>query len=160
MPVGDRMVAIPLVNIGGIGPAADDNANLNVLETYSVTMIRGDRRFGRRDAIRNAADGRTTFRKPVDRIGDKSLRDNNPASYAAYADNHIYNVKIPGCGDGRVFVGQRREGFVVNLAEAFDLINTNPLGPVDAEENVLADKNITTMAVEVPLPASPQARIP
>ncbi len=151
VPVGDRTVAIPLVNIGGIGPAADDNANLNVLETYSVTMIRGDRRFGRRDAIRNAADGRTTFRKPVDRIGDKSLRDNNPASYAAYADNHIYNVKIPGCGDGRVFVGQRREGFVVNLAEAFDLINTNPLGPVDAEENVLADKNITTMAVEVPI---------
>ena len=66
VPVGDRMVAIPLVNIGGIGPAADDNASLNVLETYSVTMIRGDRRFGRRDAIRNAADGRTTFRnRPI-----------------------------------------------------------------------------------------------
>lgn len=110
VPVGDRMVAIPLVNIGGIGPAASDNENLNVLETYSVTMIRGDRRFGRRDAIRNAADGRITFRKPVDRIGDKSLRDNDPSAYAAYADNHIYGIKIPGCGDGKVFVGQRREG--------------------------------------------------
>ena len=50
-----------------------------------------------------------------------------------------------------MFVGQRREGFVVNLAEAFDLINTNPLGPVDAEENAVADKNVTTMAVEVPI---------
>ena len=74
VPVGDRDVAVPLVNIGGLGPAADDTANLNVLETYTVTMIRGDRRTGQRSAIRNAADGRTTFRKPADRIGDKSIR--------------------------------------------------------------------------------------
>ena len=151
VPVGDRDVAVPLVNIGGLGPAADDTANLNVLETYTVTMIRGDRRTGQRTAIRNAADGRTTFRKPADRIGDKSIRSNDPTTYEQYANNHIYNVNLPGCGTGRVFVGQRREGFVVNLAEAFDLINTNPLGPVDAEENAVADKNVTTMAVEVPI---------
>jgi hypothetical protein len=151
VPVGDRNVAVPLINIGGIGPAADDNANLNVLETYSVTMIRGDRRTGQRTAVRNLADGRTTFRKPVDRIGDKSIRDNNAGAYEQYANNHIYNVSFPGCAAGRVFVGQRREGFVVNLAEAFDLINTNPLGPVDGEENAVADKNVTTMAVEVPI---------
>ena len=60
-------------------------------------------------------------------------------------------MKIPGCGNGRLFVGQRREGFVVNLAEAFDLINLNPLGPVDGTENVLADKNVTSLAVEVPI---------
>ena len=53
--------------------------------------------------------------------------------------------------NGKVFVGQRREGFVVNLAEAFDLVNLNPLGPVDGEENVLADKNITSLALEVPI---------
>jgi hypothetical protein len=152
VPVGDRQVAIPLVNAGGIGPAASDNASLNVLETYSLTMIRGDRRYGSRSAIRNAADGRTTFRKPVDRIGDKSIRDNDPNAYGAYADNHIYEVAIPGCRPGgRVFVGQRREGFVVNLAEAFDLINTNPLGPIDGEANAIAGKNVTTMALEVPI---------
>ena len=151
VPVNGRDVAVPLVNIGGIGPAADDNANLNVLETYTLTMIRGDRRTGQRSAVRNAADGRTTFRKPADRIGDKSIRSNDPTAYEQYANNHIYNVNLPGCGAGRVFVGQRREGFVVNLAEAFDLINTNPLGPVDAEENAVADKNVTTMAVEVPI---------
>jgi hypothetical protein len=152
VPVGDRNVAIPLINVGGIGPAADDNANLNVLETYTATMVRGDRRFGSRSAIRNAADGRTSFRKPVDRIGDKSIRDNDPTVYEQYANNHIYDVDLPGCrGNGRIFVGQRREGFVVNLAEAFDLINTNPLGPVDGEQNAVADKNITTIAVEVPI---------
>ena len=44
----------------------------------------------------------------------------------------------------RVFVGQRREGFVVNLAETFDLINDNPVGPRDGETNDLADKNVTS----------------
>ncbi|MGB5247588.1 MAG: DUF4331 domain-containing protein, partial [Woeseia sp.] len=70
--------------------------------------------------------------------------------YAAYANDHIYDVAIPGCSDGRLFVGQRREGFVVNLGETFDLINTNPLGPENGEANTLDDKNVTTLALEVP----------
>jgi Domain of unknown function (DUF4331) len=145
VPVGDQNVAVPLINIGGIGPGRTDTQNLNVIETYSVSVVRGDHWRGHRLPITNAATGSPTFRKPVDRIGDKSLAD-----YAQYANNHIYDVTIPGCGAGRLFVGQRREGFVVNLAEAFDLINLNPVGPVDGEANVLADKNITTLALEVP----------
>ena len=145
VPAGDQNVAVPLINIGGIGPGRTDTQNLNVIETYSVSVVRGDHWRGHRLPITNAATGSPTFRKPVDRIGDKSLPD-----YAQYANNHIYDVTIPGCGAGRLFVGQRREGFVVNLAEAFDLINLNPLGPVDGEANVLADKNITTLALEVP----------
>jgi Domain of unknown function (DUF4331) len=147
VPAGGRNIAVPLVNIGGIGPNADDTANLNVIESYSVDVIRGDRRFGLRQAITDASTGAARFRKPVDRIGDKSL-----PNYAEYADHHIYTINIPGCsGTGRVFVGQRREGFVVNLAEAFDLINLDPLGAVDGRTNVLADKNITTLALEVPI---------
>jgi hypothetical protein len=145
VPVGDQNVAVPLINIGGIGPGRTDTQNLNVIETYSVSVVRGDHWRGHRLPITNSATGSPTFRKPVDRIGDKSLAD-----YAQYANNHIYDVTIPGCGAGRLFVGQRREGFVVNLAEAFDLINLDPLGPVDGEANVLADKNITTLALEVP----------
>ncbi|PWT85874.1 MAG: hypothetical protein C5B57_02140 [Blastocatellia bacterium] len=147
VPAGGRNVAVPLVNIGGIGPNAEDTDNLNLIETYSVDVIRGDRRQGSRQPITDASSGAARFRKPVDRIGDKSL-----PSYAQYADRHIYNINIPGCsGAGRVFVGQRREGFVVNLAEAFDLINLDPLGPVDGRTNVLADKNVTTLALEVPI---------
>src|SRR5262245_44579617 len=152
VPVGGKDVAVPLINIGGIGPGKDDTANLNLLESYSLSVIRGDRRFGQRRTITNAVDGTDVFKKPVDRIGDKSIANNDPNVYQMYADSHIYNIRVPGCaGTGRVFVGQRREGFVVNLAEAFDLINTNPLGPVDAEENVLADKNVTTLALELPI---------
>ena len=152
VPVGDKMTAVPLINIGGIGPGRDDTGNLNVLETYTLNIVRGGRRTGQRQAITDAATGSTTFKKPVDRIGDKSLRDNSAAIYDQYADNHIYNINIPGCSAaGRVFVGQRREGFVVNLGEVFDLVNLNPLGPENGEENTLADKNVTTLALEVPI---------
>ena len=152
VPVGDRMVAVPLINIGGIGPAAADTANLNVEESYTLRIVRGDRRTGQAQSVTNAASGASRFMKPADRIGDKSIRDNDPTIYGSYADNHIFPIAIPGCADGgRVFVGQRREGFVVNLAATFDLINTNPLGPENGETNDLADKNITTIALEVPI---------
>ena len=94
------------------------------LETYTVSLIRGDRRKGPAGSLRDASTASRTFTKPSDRIGDKSI-----ANYAQYADKHIYDVTIPGCGNGRVFAGQRREGFVVDLAEVFDLVNLNPLGP-------------------------------
>jgi hypothetical protein len=47
-------------------------------------------------------------------------------------------------------VGQRRESFQVNLGEIFDLVNTNPLGPPDGERSDTADKNITSLTLEVP----------
>jgi hypothetical protein len=147
VPAGGVNVPVPLVNVGSIGPGVDDTGNLNVIESYSINLVRGVRRSTNREAVTNAVSGSAVFRKPVDRIGDKSIAD-----YASYAGNHVYDVTIPGCsGAGRVFVGQRREGFVVNLAEAFDLINLNPLGAPDGEENVLADKNVTTIAMEVPI---------
>ena len=62
-------------------------------------------------------------------------------NYASYANKHIFSIKIPGCdATGKVFVGQRKESFVVNLGETFDLINLNPLGAVTGEKNDLEDK--------------------
>lgn len=138
-------VPIPLKQAGPVGPTAADDENLNVVETYTVAVVHGDRRNGTRDHIAHAMDGSTTFVKPVDNIGNKTLAD-----YAAYAHDHLYDVTIPGCGDGRLFVGQRKESFVINIGEVFDLINTDPLGPPDGEPNGLAGKNITTLALEVP----------
>jgi hypothetical protein len=146
LAIGGEDVPIPLKQAGPVGPAANEIDNLNVVETYTVDVVRGDRRSGTREAVSLAADGSTEFAKPVDNIGHKTLSD-----YAAYADDHIHDVMIPGCGDGRLFVGQRREGFVVNLGEIFDLINTDPLGPPDGEPNTLEDKNVTTLALEVPV---------
>ena len=143
LDIGGKKVSIPLINTGAI--SATDNANLHKNESYSVKIIRGNRRWGEKASITNLADGSTQFVKPVDNIGNKSIPD-----YDNYANNHIYDVNIPGCNAGRMFVGQRQEGFAVNLGEVFDLVNTNPVGPVDGEKNIIANKNITSIALEVP----------
>jgi hypothetical protein len=144
---GGVSVPVPLINVGPIGPGAGDTDSLNREETYSVSIIRGDRRKGTAAAITNAADGSGTFRKPVDNIGQKSI-----PQYDTYAGHHVYDVDIPGCGEGRVFVGQRKDPFVVNLGETFDLVNvSNPLGAEDVEADDLADKNVTSFVLEVPI---------
>jgi hypothetical protein len=150
-PAGNtRRVPVPLVTTvpGGIGPGVLDRNGLNVIETYTVELIRGDRRNKNGRLLANAAGGMspTTFTKPVDNVGTKSIAD-----YAAYAANHVYNVTIPGCQPGKLFVGQRKEGFAVNLGEVFDLVNTNAVGPPNGELNIIDDKNVTSLMLEVPI---------
>jgi uncharacterized protein DUF4331 len=148
-PGNTQSVAVPVITTvpGGVGPGVLDRNGLNVIETYSVELIRGDRRnFGR--SLSDLAGGMnpTVFTKPVDNVGSKSIPD-----YAAYAANHVYNVAIPGCQHGRVFVGQRQEPFAVNLGEVFDLVNTNAVGPPDGEVNIIGGENITSLILEVPI---------
>ncbi len=148
IPVNGVPVAVPLINIGQFGntPEAND-AVKNLLETYTVGVIRGDRNFGDPVLAQNASMSNVTrFRKPFDYIGTKSQ-----PNYAQYADSHIWRIAIPGCGEGKVFVGQRNDPFSVNLGEIFDLINLNPLGPVNGESNTIADKNVTSLILEVPI---------
>ena len=147
IPVGGQSIPVPLLNIGMFGttPEANDGVK-NLIETYRVSLVRGTRRGQGAQDLQMMGTGATDFRKPVDNIGQKSI-----PNYQAYADNHIHRIGFGACGEGRVFVGQRNEGFVFNAGEVFDLINTNPLGPPNGEENVLADNNITTLALEVPI---------
>jgi hypothetical protein len=150
LTVGGKKISIPLVINGGA--IADVNpAGANVRETYTVSVVRGDRRSGTRSAVTNASGGGATFDKPIDNIGNKSIPD-----YAAYAAKHVYSVNIPGCGTpARMFVGQRKDPFVVNLGETFDLINIKAPAVEflpNAERNArddLADKNVTSIELEV-----------
>ena len=147
VPVGNMQIPVPLINIGQIGPDAGATSALNREESFAVNIIRGDRRNGVGQAITNAVDGATSFRKPVDNIGQKSI-----PQYDDYANSHIYNIAIPGCDNGRMFVGQRKDSFVVNLGETFDLVNiSNPLGAENAERDDLANKNVTSFVLEVPI---------
>jgi Domain of unknown function (DUF4331) len=148
LPIGGVDVAIPLTQAGAA--TAPNSPNLNVNETFSVDVRRGDRRTGSRQALTNAAGGSATFDKPVDNIGTKTI-----PNYAAYAAQHIYNVNIPGCAmPGKVFVGQRKDAFAIGLGVVFDLINapleviTNP-ALINAGVNVIDDSNVTTLAMEV-----------
>ena len=148
--VGGQSVAIPLRNAGQIGTT--DTSALNDSETFTIAEIQGPRRQpgGVVGNLTNAADGTSTFTKPVDNIGNKSIPD-----YAAYAAQHIYSVKIPGCSTpGKVFVGQRKEGFGVNLGEIFDLVNiptARVIGSRSGGTNATAGKNITSLAMELPI---------
>lgn len=150
--VGGKEVAIPIIVNGSADINSVNSPGLNRRETYQVSVVRGDRRTGNRQQVTNAANGSTTFDKPVDNIGNKSISD-----YDAYAQKHIYNVNIPGCNaPGRIFVGQRKDPFVVNLGETFDLVNIKtPATALDpnaerSAKNDLAGKNVTSISVEVP----------
>lgn len=143
VPVNGVDVAVPLSNIGPFGTSAAQDAGRNVHETYAVVSINR----GRVGVARNLGAGGVSFDKPFDNIGTKSIPD-----YARYAERHIARIGVDRCaGEGKVFVGQRREGFAVNLGEVFDLINTNPVGAPDGERNLLDDANITTLAMELPI---------
>jgi len=148
LDVGGSNVSIPLRNAGQVG--AGNTGALNDVESYTVEVVNGPWPSASSRYITNAADGSRTFVKPVDNIGFKSIPD-----YAAYAANYLYDIKIPGCsGNGRLFVGQRKEGFAVDLGEIFDLVNI-PVGRVigsrSGSTSSTADKNITSLAIEVPI---------
>ena len=132
--------ATPLILAGRVDATG---ANLNVQQTYTLTLVR----HGRREILRNETLGGEVFLKPADNIGTKAIPD-----YDDYARSFIYEVSIPDCSaPARVFVGQRKDGFVVNLGEVFDLVNLNPVGPRDGEPNTISDKNVTSLALEVPI---------
>ncbi len=157
--VGGKKVAIAEKNFGQI--KAGDDSKLNKVELYSISVFRGgaEARKGAQavtridDSKTNTVQGnnspllgKSTFIKPTDYVGDKTFPD-----YNAYARQFIYNINIPGCDKpGRVFVGARKDPFVVNVAEVFDLVNLNPLGAMDQGKDDLADSNVTAFVLEVP----------
>jgi hypothetical protein len=148
IPVGGATVPIPLVNaaptVNGVG-----RGSLNRLRSYTVRIIRGpaNSASSRVDFLDGGGAQPNRFVSPEDNIGARSFPD-----YDAYADQFIYDANIPGCGAGRVFAGQRKDPFVVNLGETFDLVNIdNPIGARDAETDDLADKNVTSLILEVPI---------
>jgi len=149
---GTKSIPVPLSNIGPL--SATTLTTQNVYETYTLTLVKGTRRGGSALSITDATTGSKTFSKPFDNIGAKSIPD-----YPGYANNFIHSINIPGCSTaGRVFVGQRHDGFVVNLGETFDLVNikypAEELAPgMNARNlapNSLADSNVTSLALEIP----------
>ena len=148
LTIGGKSVMIPLINsstITGVNPAS-----LNVRETYTIDMVKGDRRGGtrtrlachrRRHRIRQA--GRQHRRQDLRRR--RRLRNLcQPA--------HLRRRHAAACGTGRVFVGQRKEPFYIAVGKIFDLFNLNPLGPeIGGNKNDLEGKNVSSIAIEMPI---------
>lgn len=144
--------SVSLLNLGVI--TAADSSKQNVLETYTLNVVRGA----------TATPVGTTFKKPVDYIGSTSI-----PNYAAYADSFVNTVALPGCAAGniKVFAGQRAEGFAGNIGVIFDLLQGGDAGFAGAitggtttaargrkanpsDTGLLYGKNVTTIALEVP----------
>ena len=150
LTVGDKTLSIPLNALGSI--SSKDSSNLGLKETYSLELIRGDRKTGTKNTLASSLS------KPYDNVGNKTFSD-----YKAYADGHVHSIAMEGCSAGnmKVFVGQRKESFVVNLGETFDLVNYVPVDrsfapfatagieQLDSNDDLRA-KNITSIAIEVP----------
>ena len=148
VPVGNMLVPVPLINIGQIGPNAGDTSALNREE--SLRSEHHPRRSPERRGSGHHQRGR--WRHDLSASPWTTSARSPSRNYATYANNHIYDIVIPGCDNGRMFVGQRKDSFVVNLGETFDLVNvTNPLGAENAEADDLADKNVTSFVLEVPI---------
>jgi len=157
LQIGDQTVPVPLKNIGPLG-RFDNRDVLNINDTYFVGVTRGDRRSESPVwAVRPESGGRI-FAKPYDYVGEKSFSVDYD-SYVASTTNSgeiYYDVRFDSCPEGarhgRVFAGQRKDSFSIALGEIFDLINFVPLAeatPDDPARDDLADKNITSLAVEV-----------
>lgn len=144
-PGNEKSVAIPLLYFGPIGPS--NIFNLNLVERYSLTVISTTASGQKTEQpVVEVGTGEDLFVKPLDNVGSKTI-----PNYSAYANQLIYTIDLPGTEEtGRLFVGQRKDPFVVNLGETFDLVNLNPIGAPNAEANTLADKNVTTFALELP----------
>jgi hypothetical protein len=153
LKVGTKTLPIALRAGGPI--SSTDDANQGEIETYTLTQITGDARTGTRAAITSTAGG-TSFLKPIDNIGNKTI-----ANYATYAKKFVATITIPGCASaGRVFVGQRADAFAVNLGESFDLINYVPIDGTAfpggimqsrANDDIVGKKNVDTFALEIPI---------
>lgn len=157
LAIGSASVPIPLIQAGAVSQMTDPNLNLN--ETYTVKVVRGDRRKGTAQDI-TKSDGAKVFEKPVDYIGSKTMGD--AAAYEGYAQKHVHAIKIPGCPAGKdtgfVFVGQRQEGFAVNLGTVFDLVNAptaflfdpaNKDAAGQGGKHIIQKSNVSTIALEV-----------
>jgi hypothetical protein len=159
-----RSVSVPLKNVGPVSAGNDNAANFS--ESYTMSMISGPQRTGTSTELTNTTTSSTTFKKPLDYVGDKTFT--SMQNYQTYADQFMYQVSIPNCSAmAKVFVGQRKDPFVVNLGKTFDLVNYVPVegdsapGAGDdggfpggitqsADNDDLADKNVTSIAIEVP----------
>ncbi|MBT0585410.1 DUF4331 domain-containing protein [Alteromonas oceanisediminis] len=165
LPVGPednrRTVQVPLKNVGGV--SADSSAAANFFEDYSVSMVEGEVSAGTRTEL--TANEANMFGKPLDFIGTKTF--GSVEGYEQYANTFIYTAQIPGCDmPAKIFVGQRKDPFVVALGKTFDLVNYVPVegdsapgagdgngfpgGVTQSDANDdLNDKNVTSIAVEV-----------
>ena len=126
-----------LAGTGGIEPLITslDDPDYNEPQTYSVTRI--DRHTGKRGIV--IASGLIT---PPSNIGERST----PNYETALGQPAVYSLP----NGGRVFAGQRDEGFYIDVGGVFDTLKLKSIGATGGIDST-AGFNVNTIAIEVPI---------
>src|SRR6185503_8165145 len=121
---------------GGIEPLITslDDPDYNEPQTYSVTRI--DRRTGRQVVLASRLVA------PPNNIGERTT----PNYEAALAQPAVYSLP----NGGRVFAGQRDEGFYIDVGGAFDTLKLKSISTTGGVDST-AGFNVSTIAIEVPI---------
>lgn len=120
---------------------SNDDIDYNMPQRYTVT--RTERSNGRRGRIMAA-----NLLMPPSNIGPR-VTPNYEAALARPAVYTMFGGRGSGNESGRVFAGQRDEGFSVDLG-VFDLVNYRSLAPTGGIES-LRSFNVNSIAIEVPI---------
>ena len=126
-----------LAGTGGIEPLITslEDPDYNEPQTYSVTRI--DRHTGRRGVVL-ARDLLT----PPNNIGERTT----PNYEAALGQPAVYALP----NGGRVFAGQRDEGFYIDVGGVFDTLKLKSIAATGGIDST-AGFNVNTIAIEVPI---------
>ncbi len=125
------------LNSGGkIDPLITSLRDPDYNEVQAYTLTRVDRRSGSRGQVLGSA-----LITPPSNIGSRTTPD-----YEALAQQAIHTLP----GGGRVFVGQRDEGFYIDVAGVFDTLNLRSITATGGKDG-LAGKNVSSIAIEVPI---------
>jgi hypothetical protein len=116
----------------------------NRRQTYTITKVSNGE-----STVLSSTSGSTVLSCPPCNIGPRST-----PNYSTLAGQAIYRLS----SGETVFAGQRAEGFFVDLGAVFDLGDLRPLSPdqlipgmASAGINAIADKNVHTIAIQVPI---------
>jgi Domain of unknown function (DUF4331) len=122
---------------GGVEPLITslDDPDYNEPQTYSVTRI--ERSKGKKGTV--IASGLLT---PPNNIGERTT----PNYEAALAQQAIYALP----NGGRIFAGQRDEGFYIDVGGVFDTLKLKSIGSTGGIDST-AGFNVNTIAIEVPI---------
>jgi hypothetical protein len=131
-----------LYNTGQINSL--DDPNWNRPQTYTITRVQNG-------VSTNLTPAGGLFCPPCN-VGVRSI-----PNYPALATAATYSLDLAEAGT-KVFAGQRSEGFFVDLGSIFDLGDLRPLSPdhelpgtAMAGINSLANKNVHTIALQLPI---------
>lgn len=130
----NTVLGMNTVNMDGQITSLTD-LDYNMPQTYSVTRV--DSRSGR--VGRLLAGG---LRTPPANVGPRVT----PNYETNLGQPAVYNLP----GGGKVFAGQRDEGFFIDLGGTFDAIAYRSLGATGGVDT-LRTKNVSSIAIEIPI---------